>query len=297
MPNLREQYLNTDTPIAEEPITESSSLRDQYLNSQSAAEAAAERTRSSVIGHQGNSTEELIKGFGKGALDVGNTIGQGVEFLDQLINSDAKVNFDTGKVEVSGSGVERKKALDKYIEEQNKDTEDRGTMFNVGRVGGQIAATAPFGMASKSLSNRLKESYNISKTTKFVNLNPSATKNTLDVLKESGYTPEQIQTELTRLGPKATIADLDEAFLAESEALAKSGGAATSLMKGRYAARANEANNEAMHLFEQKLGGKPDLDIAKQQIIEDAQNAVKGDYTKAYASNQPLNTQPIIDEI
>src|SRR6266851_80489 len=69
---------------------------------QSAAEAAAERTKKSVLGHQGNSTEELIKGFGKGALDVGNTIGQGVEFLDQLINSNAKVNFDTGKVEVSG---------------------------------------------------------------------------------------------------------------------------------------------------------------------------------------------------
>ena len=376
MPTLAEQYLSGDTSnIKSEPV-EQGSLTDKYL-SLTPAEIAAERVRKGVYGHKGNTLSDIVAGGKQGVSDVANTVGKGIGFFDQLINSNAKVNLDTGQVEISGPGAERKKAFEKRVEEENKiAAENQSTGFAIGRVGGQVAATTPFmptralnlidkaqgalptitaagqkiaapianrlgaavnkgaivggefgaltsaandkslgqnvlegtiagavggplfelaGIAGKGTASKLKEWYDISKASG--DLSPVAVKNTLQVLHDAGYTPQQVKAELKRLGPDATLADLDPAFLAEAEALSKSGGTATSIMKNRYSARADQADNAAMHMFEQKLGGVPDLDIVKQRIIQDAQNAVKGDYQTAHNSTHNLDIQPVIDTI
>jgi hypothetical protein len=378
MPTLAEQYLSGDTSnIKSEPV-ESDSLADKYL-SLTPAEIAAERTRKSVIGHKGNTLSDIASGANQSLSDVGNSIEHGIRFFDRLINSNAKVNLDTGQVEVSGPGAERKKAFDKQVEEEKKNIpENPSTGYNIGRVGGQIAITsaltpirtiskgadiltkalptinavtgaiekAPLvnrlasatykgaavgsefgaltssandkslgrnigggllagtvggplfelaGIAGKGAAAKLKEWRDISKASG--DLSPIAVKNTLQVLSDAGYTPQQVKAELARLGPDATIADLDPAFLAEANALAKSGGTATSLMKGRYQARADQANDAAMQMFEKRLGGVPDLDIAKQRIIDDAHRLTKTDYDAAHASTQILDAKPLIDEI
>lgn len=378
MPTLREQYLNSDNLANDEPIIKGSSLREQYL-SMSPAEIAAERTRQSVIGHQGNTLTDIASGANQSLSDVGNSIEGGIRYFDQLVNSNAKVNLDTGKVEISGPGVERKKAFERQVEEEKKNIpENPSTGYNIGRVGGQIAITsaltplrtiskgadiltkalpttnaitgaiekAPlvnrlasatykgaavgseFGaltssvndkslgknvgagllagtvggplfegasIGGKALAGKLADYYNTGKASS--GINPEALKYVLDKFKQAGFTPDQVKQELTRLGPNASVADIDPLFLDVAETIAKSGGVGSSMMKGRYAARADQADNTAMNMFEQKLGGVPDLDIAKQRIIEDAHNLTSKDYETAHASNQILDAQPLIDQI
>lgn len=343
------------------------------------SEAAAERTKASVKGHQGDTLPNIISGTKQGVNDIANSVGTGIGFFDQLLNSDAKVNLDTGQVEVTGKGAERNKAFQERVKAENKTADENITTgFGIGRVGGQIAATAPFmparalkaidaaqgalptinaagfkeaapvlnrlgasvnkgaivggefgaltsasndkslpeniatgvgagavggplfeaaGIAGKSLAGKLAETYGISKTARLGDLNPTASKYVLDKFKEAGLTPDQVKTELARLGPKATIADLDPLFLDVAEAVAKSGGTGSSMMKTRFAARGETADNDAATLFEQKLGGKPDLDIAKQRIVDEARRITKPDYEAAHNSSHTLDTQPIIESI
>ena len=129
------------------------------------------------------------------------------------------------------------------------------------------------------------------------NLSPSATKAILETFEEAGLTPTQVQAELQRLGPKATLADIDPAFLADAEGLAKSGGTPTSVMKKRFEARADTADYDTTHIINRNLGGKPDLEaLLRDRIHTDAQNATSKDYDIAHKV-AGLDAQPVVDAI
>lgn len=340
-------------------------LANKY-DTQDAASAAADRTRASVVGKpSGTFVEDTAAGISKGIKDVINSGGLGLGFLEENLN-------------IPG-GKERRKRFQDRVATENK-TYDEGigkaTGAEIGRVGGQIAATAPLlpvravqavkaGMgvvnrligaapsgsvinklgtsvatgglgggvygaattaqnekglgqnvlegaatgalvgpvvaAGGALAGKIKNSLwgnaQISQITAGTNLAPSAVKNIIARLEEAGISPEQAKQELARLGPKATIADLDPALAAEASGLAQIGGTPTSILKNRYQQRADTADNSAMQIMNSKLGGKPDLTIARERIIEDARNATRGDYEAAYASKHPMNVSGVVKNI
>lgn len=125
---------------------------------------------------------------------------------------------------------------------------------------------------------------------------PAAIKKIIDYLETAGYSPQQAQAELNKLGPQATLGDLATSLQARVGGLATFDPKAMEIVKGRYEARAKTANTEAHNIMETKLGPKPDLEAEKAKIIEDAQKAVKPDYEAGKKING-LDVQPTIDKI
>lgn len=125
----------------------------------------------------------------------------------------------------------------------------------------------------------------------------SAIRNTIDVLENAGFTPESAQAALTKMGPKATLADLDPSLTTELSGLASLGGKPTAIAKGRMQARADTANGNATDIITQKLGPKPDIEAEKDAIYKQASKSVDQDYKTAYKSGQKLDVSDLIQSI
>lgn len=137
----------------------------------------------------------------------------------------------------------------------------------------------------------------IKKIAETANLPSSAVKNIVDRLADAGLTPQQAQTALTKMGPSATLADLDASLTTEASGLASLGGKPTSILKTRFNDRAETGNSNALQIMESKLGRKPDFDLEKQKIIDQATALTANDYNVAKNSGHVLDASSIVKSI
>ena len=97
-------------------------------------------------------------------------------------------------------------------------------------------------------------------------------------------TPDAARNALLRMGPNATLADIDPALTTEAAGLARLGGAPTSVLKGAMAQRAAGADDRVATAVEQSLGPRPDVTAAKDAVYRcTAQNAAAPHYSAALA--------------
>lgn len=178
---------------------------------------------------------------------------------------------------------------------------DRGLLENVtegagsGAVGGPIFTSA--GIAGRAILDKAWNEIGAGTIARSQGLPYTAVKNIIERLKEAGMSPQQAEAELQRLGPKATLADIDPSLTTEASGLASTGGTPTALLKGRFDARADQANQNAVNLFNQKLGGKPDLDLERESVKQNATTLTSPDYQAAYQSGDNLNISHVVDDI
>lgn len=122
-----------------------------------------------------------------------------------------------------------------------------------------------------------------------------AARNVANVLSEIGMTPEDAKNALAKMGPDATLADIDPALTAEAGGLAAKGGAPTSILKGAMAERAAAADNRIAQTVENSLGARPDVTQAMDDIAAKA-SADAGPYYQA-AGNEPLDASSVLAKI
>jgi hypothetical protein len=182
---------------------------------------------------------------------------------------------------------------------------DEGILPNVGKgvitgaVGGPIGLGV--GAALSKVIPAAKQAWlnfgPIQKLAQTANAPASAIKNVIERLEDAGFTPQTAKQALDRMGPKATLADLDPALTTEASGLASLGGKPTTILKTRFEARNAEKNEEAKKVIDTVLGPKPDIEAEKDAIYRGAQAATRNDYEAAKASGQALNSGPIVEEI
>ncbi len=338
--DMLKEFADEGKPEVKKDTTLLDSMLKDFSDTQSAAEAAAERTRKSIKRTEGSTLGNIVKAVPTGVADVGLS---GLNAINEI------------------AGTEQEKtAYREYLANRNKDIEETsGPGSEIGRVGGQVAATTPlvpikalqaanvllpisrsvvknsviggiFGAATSAANdkglgqntlegmttgavagpladvvtggaNALKNKVKLGLATQYTanagGLGAGGTKVTLETLKKIGLTPAQAQAEIAKLGPKATLADVDPALLAEAGGLASLGDEPTSIIKNRFEARRDTSNYEATHIMNRNLGGNPDLDALKARIENDAQKAVASDYTTAKASTKFLDVKSVIDDI
>lgn len=166
---------------------------------------------------------------------------------------------------------------------------DRPSILHSAELGGAFGAAAPaagrlIGSGVNVLSNL------VSRTT-------PAARNVAGVLANIGMTPQDAQNALTRMGPNATLADIDPALTAEAGGLAAKGGAPTSVLKSAMAARAAGANDRVASAVDQYLGPRPDLTASQQAIQAKASADAAPYYNAARASAQPMDITPVLSAI
>ncbi len=183
-------------------------------------------------------------------------------------------------------------------------TNDKSLARNIGEgvitgaIGGPIVegAGALAGKAVRGVEG-LWANVNISKLARNAGLDPSAVKNIVGRLEEAGFTPAEAQLALNKLGPKATLADLDRSLTTELSGLATEGGRATTIAKNRMDLRGETANSDAVKIFENKFGPKPVLEAEKEAVHKQAQRLTAGDYQTAHASPQQLDLSTAVSDI
>lgn len=121
--------------------------------------------------------------------------------------------------------------------------------------------------------------------------------NVSSVLSDIGMSPAAARSALARMGPAATLADIDPALTTEAGGLAAKGGAPTSILKGAMAQRAAQADNRVSAAIDQTLGPKPDLTAVKDTIQEQASSSAAPYYDAARASAAPMNITPVLNSI
>lgn len=183
-------------------------------------------------------------------------------------------------------------------------TNDEGLAANVGKgtilgaIAGPVGAAA--GYAGNKTIDAAKDIWKHVNTDALARLNGIDTNAAIKIvqkLEAAGYTPQTAQIALNKMGPKATIADLDESMVSDVRALAQSGGKPTSILKGRYEARAEGANNETKDLMTNVLGPKPDIEAEKEAVKKQAFAVASPDYKIAHANTTPLDVSPVVSDI
>lgn len=145
-----------DDNVAPTPVSAQPSLTDLYLGGGSNSAPVTTQSQESTtpltdtyltskedLTHPSQSEKGILdnlKSVGSGALqggsDVINTVGQGIGWLDKTVS----------KLIGANDGEERSDAFSKRVDKENEDfTSQHGDdgFAQVGRIGGQIAATAP----------------------------------------------------------------------------------------------------------------------------------------------------------
>lgn len=183
-------------------------------------------------------------------------------------------------------------------------TNDEGLASNVGTNTALGAIGAPVIAGAGKLGSMvipgyrsLKANAQVIMAARNAGVPTSAVRNVIGRLEDAGLTPEQAQVELSRLGSKATIADLDPALTSEASGLAALGGKPTSILKNRFGARADQANSAAADLVVSRLGPKPDMEVEKQAILDHATILTGPDYKTAKVSGVKLDPSNIVAHI
>lgn len=176
-----------------------------------------------------------------------------------------------------------------------------------GIITGAIAGPVVYG-AGKLGANVIPQTWKSVNTSILANnakLPASAIENIVGRLEDAGLTPIDAQKALNKMGPKATLMDLDEALSSEGSGLASFGGKATSIIKGRMANRAATANDDTIKNVQKTFGPKPDMFIERgtvkgpeaDKIVKEAQRLTKADYDAAHNSKDFLDVNPILNDI
>lgn len=181
---------------------------------------------------------------------------------------------------------------------------DKSTATNIteGALTGAIAApvlhaVGEAGVNALPVIQSLRARININKLATASGIEPTVARNIIDSLSKAGYTPEQAQAELTKMGSKATLMDLANSLTTEGAGLARMGDTPTAILRNRMEARSLIANNDITKILDTKLGPKPDIEVEKQNVIRQVQKDTSPDYKKAYASGQQLDISGVIKEI
>lgn len=166
---------------------------------------------------------------------------------------------------------------------------DLSAMGHSALFGGGLGFAAP--LAGKLIGSGINSLSNaFSRTT-------PAARNVADVLSEAGLSPVGARNALARMGPNATLADIDPALTTEAGGLASLGGAPTSILKGAMGARAAQADNRVATAIDQALGPKPDLTAARDAIYEQAQKLAGPHYDAARANPSAMDSVPVLSYI
>lgn len=126
--------------------------------------------------------------------------------------------------------------------------------------------------------------------------NPAA-RNVAGILNEIGMTPQEARSALSKIGPGATLADIDPALTTEAAGLARLGGIPTSILKGAMAARAGAADNRVAQAIDSALGPKPDLSAVEEAIYQKASATASPYYNAARATAGKMDITPLLSDI
>ncbi len=132
-PSLTDIYLSGKIPsdvLPSQTKTPETPLTDNYLTSTEDT-THPDQTEKSI----GQNLKSVGKGALQGGSDVINTVGEGIGWLDKTV---AKL--------IGGEGEARSEAFNKRVNEENATFQQQhgdDTLAKIGRIGGQIAATAP----------------------------------------------------------------------------------------------------------------------------------------------------------
>lgn len=208
----------------------------------------------------------------------------------------------------AGSGAVGGGVFGAAISASNEDslTTNIGRGIITGALAGPVVMAA--GSGASALANATKSGWefvNIDKLARSSGLSTSAVKDVIARLDDAGLTPITAQTELTKLGPKATLLDLSDSLAAEGGALVANGGKQKSIIESRLGARAETANSDAVKIFENKYGPKPDVNVEggklkgeeANNIHSEAQRLTGPDYKLAHKSTDTLDAKPIVSNI
>lgn len=167
-----------------------------------------------------------------------------------------------------------------------------------GAVGGPIAHGA-VNATSRVLTGvkNLWANIQISRLANGTGIDASAAKRIINRLEEAGYSPSDASAALTKMGPKATLADLDQSLTTEASGLASFGGKPTSLLKGTFEDRAATANSSANQIIENRLGAKPDIQAEREKVMDEARQLAGPDYKIAHASTTPVDVSGVVSNI
>jgi Cell Wall Hydrolase len=123
-----------------------------------------------------------------------------------------------------------------------------------------------------------------------------AARNVSNVFSDIGMTPNQARTALSRMGPNATLADLDPALTTEAGGLASMGGKPTSILKNAMRDRASAVDNRVSDLMERQLGPAPDAEATLQGIQHDASTRASPFYNAGKAG-PAMDVTPVLANI
>lgn len=113
-----------------------------------------------------------------------------------------------------------------------------------------------------------------------------AARNVFGILQDIGLSPADANNALARMGPHATLADINPALTTEAGGLASLGGAPTSVLKGAMANRAAGADDRMSQIVNSTLGPKPDAEGILNQIRNrEVSNNVDATTAKAALNN------------
>lgn len=233
----------------------------------------------------------VIQGVSVGMKSLPTVLATGERIAAPLVNRLGAATT-IGAIAGAESGLLTSGSNDKSVSENI----GQGALY--GAVGGPLVAAggAVLSKVGQSISNMLGNR-TINNLAKESGIDPGAVRNILARLDDAGINPEQAKIELARLGPKATIADLDAALTSEASGLAARGGKTTSQLKNAFSDRAAQADDAASDLITNKLGTKPDLVDEAATIVGNARAATGPDYKLAHANATPLDLKPIADNI
>lgn len=124
-----------------------------------------------------------------------------------------------------------------------------------------------------------------------------AARNIANALAAAGITPAGAAGELARMGPNATLSDIDPSLVTEAAGLARLGGQPTSILKGAMAARAAGANGRIADAVDQYLGPRPDLTATQEGIQQKASQSAAPYYNAARANAAPMDISPVLSYI
>jgi hypothetical protein len=189
------------------------------------------------------------------------------------------VNMLTGAA--SGAGVD---AADSAVRSNG----DLGAIERGAKTGAEFGAIGS--AAGKLIGSGVNAVSNLlSRTT-------PAARNVANIFSDIGMTPQQASDALSRMGPNATLADIDPALTQEAGGLASQGGAPTSILKNAMAARAAGVDDRVSQLMDAQLGPAPDVEATLQSVKDAAAKRAQPLYNAGRAG-APMDVTPVLANI
>jgi hypothetical protein len=151
------------------------------------------------------------------------------------------VNMLTGAASGAGVGM---------ADETAREGLSLGNLEKGGLYGALGGAAGP--VAGKVLGGLVRTGANL------LNRTTAAGANIAGMFRDMGWTPQQAQEALAKLGPDATLADVHQLMTTEAQGIASKGGKPTAIIKSFAEGRQKAADDNMSKIVETTLGPKPD---------------------------------------